>query len=169
MKIAAIEHKFTKSITFCYDELISTLHLIVPYNICKGEFHMQNLISFSSLKLYYSCILDRSSESDYDSTFTDRFLLQEIEFFFPSNRKSRLESTVQLKGSTCCIIKPHAVKSGLVGDIITAIQEAGFNITAMTMVCDTNIGLPYIINYYAIHSLNNLVYKILFVKIDIAR
>lgn len=33
--------------------------------------------------------------------------------------------------STCCIVKPHAVKDGLVGNIVDIIQSHGFSVTGL--------------------------------------
>lgn len=58
---------------------------------------------------------------------------RELDFFFPPNGTSKIAGTVKLQDCTCCIIKPHAVGSGLAGDIIEVIQKGGFQITAMEM------------------------------------
>jgi len=60
--------------------------------------------------------------------------LQELEFFFPAKQKCELTNTAKFENCTCCVIKPHAVKSGLVGDILSVIQEAGFSITDLHLV-----------------------------------
>jgi len=57
---------------------------------------------------------------------------RELEFFFPSTGAGR-QDTSQLSDCTCCVIKPHAVKAGLAGKIISAIQEAGFEISMVEM------------------------------------
>jgi len=58
-------------------------------------------------------------------------------FFFPSkqliNPARQLESTAILNNSTCCIIKPHIVKSGIAGEVITKIQDAGFSIGGVSI------------------------------------
>uniref|UniRef100_A0A224XRR5 Putative nucleoside diphosphate kinase-containing protein n=1 Tax=Panstrongylus lignarius TaxID=156445 RepID=A0A224XRR5_9HEMI len=41
--------------------------------------------------------------------------------------------TVLLQDSTCCVVKPHAVKEGKLGDILSEIEKKGFKITAMQM------------------------------------
>lgn len=33
--------------------------------------------------------------------------------------------------STCCVIKPHAVRSAIVGRLIESIQDHGFNISGL--------------------------------------
>nr|NP_001155162.1 uncharacterized protein LOC100176380 [Ciona intestinalis]BAH59279.1 radial spoke protein NDK/DM44 [Ciona intestinalis] len=57
---------------------------------------------------------------------------KELEFFFPSSGAAFV-GTAKYENSTCCVIKPHAVKEGLVGDIISVIMDAGFDITALSM------------------------------------
>uniref|UniRef100_H2ZR10 DM10 domain-containing protein n=1 Tax=Ciona savignyi TaxID=51511 RepID=H2ZR10_CIOSA len=56
---------------------------------------------------------------------------KELAFFFSAS--SSFVNTAQYQHSTCCVIKPHAVKAGLIGDIISVIQDAGFHITALGM------------------------------------
>lgn len=61
---------------------------------------------------------------------------RELNIFFPKSHIAQNESprsTSTFKNSTCCIIKPHAVQEGLVGDIVSEIQENGFKITALQM------------------------------------
>ncbi|PNF26159.1 Nucleoside diphosphate kinase 7 [Cryptotermes secundus] len=61
---------------------------------------------------------------------------RELNIFFPMSRIAQYESprsTATFKNTTCCIIKPHAVQEGLLGDIVSEIQENGFKITAMQM------------------------------------
>lgn len=56
---------------------------------------------------------------------------REIEFFFPSSGSNNLPNCACGTGSTCCIIKPHAIKAGIAGKIINAISDAGFKINAI--------------------------------------
>lgn len=44
-----------------------------------------------------------------------------------------LPNCVVGSGCTCCLIKPHAVKAGMTGKIICAIQEAGYTINTIQM------------------------------------
>ncbi|VDI00210.1 nucleoside-diphosphate kinase [Mytilus galloprovincialis] len=55
---------------------------------------------------------------------------REVEFFFPSTGPGR-QNTAKYSECTCCVIKPHAVKAGLSGQIISAIMEAGFEISVL--------------------------------------
>lgn len=63
------------------------------------------------------------------------FTLQELAFFFPSGTFQSSEltprSAATFEDSTCCIVKPHAVKDGLIGNIVDVIQTNGFAVTGM--------------------------------------
>lgn len=59
----------------------------------------------------------------------------EMNFFFPkrgSNKRSP-DTTASFKNTTCCIIKPHAVEAGCIGEIISNIMSSNFRIIAMEM------------------------------------
>ncbi|CAG5119448.1 unnamed protein product, partial [Candidula unifasciata] len=58
---------------------------------------------------------------------------REIEFFFPSSQKQVFTNCVLGSGSTCCVVKPHAIKAGNAGKIINAIQDAGFTVNTIQM------------------------------------
>ncbi|KAG2457095.1 NDK7 kinase, partial [Polypterus senegalus] len=58
---------------------------------------------------------------------------RELEFFFPSTVAHGPINTATYHHCTCCIIKPHAVAEGLTGNILNAILDAGFQITALQM------------------------------------
>ncbi|XP_048509250.1 nucleoside diphosphate kinase 7 isoform X2 [Athalia rosae] len=68
---------------------------------------------------------------------------RELAYFFPDPKsKNRiLRNTATLKNCTCCVIKPHAVQSRLVGYIIDDIQKAGFTVSALQqfLVDPTNV------------------------------
>lgn len=57
----------------------------------------------------------------------------DLEFFFP-RLNDQLKVQAKFYKTTLCIIKPHAVKDGKIGDIIKMIIENGFTITAMRMI-----------------------------------
>ncbi|XP_053391011.1 nucleoside diphosphate kinase 7-like [Mercenaria mercenaria] len=57
---------------------------------------------------------------------------RELEFFFPSVGQVR-RNTAKCTECTCCVIKPHAVQAGNAGKIISAIMEAGFEVSAIEM------------------------------------
>ncbi len=44
-----------------------------------------------------------------------------------------MRSTAFVNNCSCCIIKPHVVKSGLAGKVIDIILEEGFEISALQM------------------------------------
>lgn len=58
---------------------------------------------------------------------------QDLEFFFPPCNDN-LKVKAKLSKSTLCIIKPHAIKEGRIGEILKMIIENGFSITAMKMM-----------------------------------
>lgn len=58
---------------------------------------------------------------------------RELEFFFPSGGAVGRQSTATFSDCTLCVIKPHAVLSGMAGSIIQKIMEAGFQISAVSM------------------------------------
>ncbi|CAG9805547.1 unnamed protein product [Chironomus riparius] len=57
----------------------------------------------------------------------------DLEFFFP-RLNNQLKVQAKFYKTTLCIIKPHAVKDGKIGEIIKMIMENGFSITAMKMI-----------------------------------
>ncbi|XP_054720450.1 nucleoside diphosphate kinase 7-like [Uloborus diversus] len=57
---------------------------------------------------------------------------QEIKIYFPT--KEVHCNTVLYRNSTCCIIKPHAVREKIVGKIIQDILEASFEISAFEIM-----------------------------------
>ncbi len=65
-------------------------------------------------------------------------LSQELEFFFPKERTPKSpemppKTIASFENSTCCMVKPHAVKAGQIGAVIEALQTAGFNVTGLQM------------------------------------
>lgn len=58
---------------------------------------------------------------------------RELELFFPSSGGRGPANTATYTHCTCCIIKPHAIKEGLIGKIIRAIMDGGFEISALQM------------------------------------
>lgn len=57
---------------------------------------------------------------------------RQLEFFFPTSSSLR-KNTAIMEDCTCCVIKPHAVAEGLTGNILNAVLDAGFQITAIQM------------------------------------
>ena len=57
---------------------------------------------------------------------------REIDFFFPESNPAKSlapKAVFRMNKSTCCVIKPHAVKSGQIGAILTSVISAGFSVT----------------------------------------
>jgi nucleoside-diphosphate kinase len=46
--------------------------------------------------------------------------------------KADMESSVTLDSCTCCIIKPHAVREGLIGPILTHLSKQSYEISALS-------------------------------------
>ncbi|CAH4031241.1 nucleoside diphosphate kinase 7 isoform X1 [Pieris brassicae] len=67
--------------------------------------------------------------------------IQDVEYFFPSPpfHLSRLRLTATLSNCTLCIVKPHAIREGKLGAVFEAIDEGGFDITALNMFIVENI------------------------------
>ncbi|PZC75173.1 nucleoside diphosphate kinase 7 [Helicoverpa armigera] len=65
----------------------------------------------------------------------------DIDYFFPPPpmRSSRLRLTATLSNCTLCIIKPHAIREGKLGAALEAIDEGGFDVTALNMIIVENI------------------------------
>lgn len=57
----------------------------------------------------------------------------EINFFFPEGNTKTPETFVHLENTTCCVIKPHAINEGKLGNIITSISNSHFKIIAAQM------------------------------------
>ncbi|XP_055964548.1 nucleoside diphosphate kinase 7 [Sorex fumeus] len=58
---------------------------------------------------------------------------REMELFFPSTGVCGPANTARFTDCTCGIVKPHAVSGGLLGKILVAIRDAGFEVSAMQM------------------------------------
>ncbi|XP_045486062.1 nucleoside diphosphate kinase 7 isoform X2 [Pieris rapae] len=67
--------------------------------------------------------------------------IQDVEYFFPSPpfHLTRLQLTATLSNCTLCIVKPHAIREGKLGAALEAIDEGGFDITALNMFIVENI------------------------------
>lgn len=72
------------------------------------------------------------------------------DFFFPKlSDENRLQIAKSLENSTLCLIKPHALLEGKVGDIIAFIQSNGFVIKAMKMF---NLRRPNCEEFYEVYN-----------------
>ncbi|XP_066900873.1 nucleoside diphosphate kinase homolog 7 [Halyomorpha halys] len=71
-------------------------------------------------------------------------------YFFGSNPppSSSETSTVVLKDSTCCVIKPHAVRNGHLGEIMCMIEHEGYSITALQMFYIDNVNAEEFFEVY---------------------
>ncbi|MCL4133011.1 UNVERIFIED_CONTAM: hypothetical protein GTU68_005282, partial [Idotea baltica] len=75
--------------------------------------------------------LNAAHGSDSTSSAT-----RELSFFFgdSGSGKSEIRATALLQNTTCCIVKPHAIKAEHLGKILSAILQEGFEVTALQMV-----------------------------------
>ncbi|CAK1540107.1 unnamed protein product [Leptosia nina] len=67
--------------------------------------------------------------------------VKDVEYFFPPAHMptSRLRLTATLSNCTLCIVKPHAIREGKLGAALEAIDEGGFDVTALNMFIVENI------------------------------
>lgn len=78
------------------------------------------------------------------------YYFQDVEYFFPSPpfHSSRLRLTATLSNCTLCIVKPHAIREGKLGAALEAIDEGGFDITALSMFIVENINAAEFFEVY---------------------
>lgn len=60
--------------------------------------------------------------------------VEDMTNFFSTDHRSR-QTTATLEECTCCVIKPHAVRSRLVGSILKDIVSRGFAVSAIKTFC----------------------------------
>ena len=60
-----------------------------------------------------------------------------------------MQTTAVLNNCTLCLIKPHVLKEGIAGQVIDAILEAGFEISAMELF---NLSQPVIEEFYKVYK-----------------
>ena len=87
--------------------------------VLQGENAIQKI---QSIRSYYV----KEYDHEFIATENDRVTSVLMELVFNSNRLS----TACFDNSTCCIIKPHALRERLVGRVLDIILSAGFEITA---------------------------------------
>ena len=73
---------------------------------------------------------------------------RECAFFFESG-KSPMRTSAVLNNCTLCLIKPHIVREGKLGEVIDAILAAGFEISAMEMF---NLSRAVIEEFYNVYK-----------------
>lgn len=75
--------------------------------------------------------------------------VREACFFFPQGvEKKPPPSTAQFSNSTCCVIKPHVMREGKLGYILSAITDSNFKITAMRMLYLNNANAEEFLEVY---------------------
>ncbi|KAK9505197.1 hypothetical protein O3M35_009302 [Rhynocoris fuscipes] len=70
---------------------------------------------------YYSSCLEHSVEET------------KLMFEDPKIMRDPLLHTVVLEDSTCCVVKPHVMKEGTFGKVLSDIEDKGYKITAMQL------------------------------------
>ncbi|CAH0766485.1 unnamed protein product [Diatraea saccharalis] len=67
--------------------------------------------------------------------------VEDVGYFFPPPplRSTRLRLTATLSNCTLCIVKPHAIREGKLGAALEAIDNGGFEVTALNMFMVENI------------------------------
>lgn len=75
---------------------------------------------------------------------------RESDVFFGGSPSTRLmQTTALMNNCTLCLIKPHIVKDGKLGQVIDMILTAGFEISAMEMF---NLSRPVIEEFYDVYK-----------------
>jgi nucleoside-diphosphate kinase len=76
---------------------------------------------------------------------------RESEFWFggcePADRA--MQTTAVMDNCTLCLVKPHILREGMAGQLIDAILEAGFEISAMEMF---NLSRPVLEEFYDVYK-----------------
>lgn len=73
---------------------------------------------------------NKALSSVHTSSSTQNAAL-ELSYFFDSGAAKSVEGTATFDNCTLCLIKPHAVKDGLAGQIIDYIQASGWEVSAL--------------------------------------
>ncbi len=75
---------------------------------------------------------------------------RESGFWFDGEPSERpMKTTAVLDNCTLCLIKPHVLREGMAGQVIDAILEAGFEISAMEMF---NLSRPVLEEFYDVYK-----------------
>ncbi|XP_063226680.1 nucleoside diphosphate kinase 7 isoform X2 [Bacillus rossius redtenbacheri] len=87
----------------------------------------------SSLRALYGIDITRNG---FHGSATKEDAKRELDIIFSSEThktKTVPVTSALLEGTTLCLIKPHAIRAGLLGDIVQDIERNGFKVTAMEM------------------------------------
>ncbi|KAJ8924113.1 hypothetical protein NQ315_006895 [Exocentrus adspersus] len=93
--------------------------------------------------------LESPASNGFHGSDTPEDAAKELNFFFPKTPE-RLppEAPVVLKNTTCCVIKPHAIKEGKMGYIMSFITDSHFKITAAQLVYLSNANADEFLEVY---------------------
>jgi len=77
-------------------------------------------------------------------------LKENVDFFFGGDADSRaMKTTAVLNNCSLCIIKPHIIRDGQLGQVIDMILQAGFEISACEMF---NLSRSTIEEFYSVYK-----------------
>lgn len=85
----------------------------------------------NSLRALYG--KDSHATSGFHGAQSAEHVKVERKFFFPEDSTKVSHSPVNLNNATCCVIKPHAIRGGEMGNIIKFISDSHFKLTAAQM------------------------------------
>lgn len=97
-------------------------------SLSEGPILVMELIGADAHNKWVSII----GQSDVTQQYGEEALQVIEEKILSSRRMAR--NTAVYQGTTCCIIKPHIIQSGMAGALIFEIQKAGFEISAIQTV-----------------------------------
>ncbi|XP_074042251.1 nucleoside diphosphate kinase homolog 7 isoform X2 [Leptinotarsa decemlineata] len=97
----------------------------------------------NSLRAIYG--KDSHATSGFHGSASPESAIKESSFFFSANKP---QSTILLKNTTCCVIKPHAIHEGNLGNIITSITDSHFKVTAAQMFHLSNANADEFLEVY---------------------
>jgi nucleoside-diphosphate kinase len=78
--------------------------------------------------------------------------VQELSFFFPTTKAEKEfspKAVATMDASTCCIVKPHVLRAGNAGKLISEIQRSGFNISGL---CSFHLKYEHAEEFYEIYK-----------------
>lgn len=75
---------------------------------------------------------------------------------------NRLNLTATLSNCTLCIVKPHAIREGKLGQALLYIHEGGFRVTALNMLIVENINAA---EFYEVYKGIVPEYKVFFINV----
>lgn len=91
---------------------------------------------------------DSSATSGFHGASTPEEVKFERAFLFPEDGTKAPMSPVNLINTTCCVIKPHAIREGNLGNIIKTITDSHFKLTAAQMFYLSSVNADIFLDVY---------------------